>query len=57
MNQLRLALSVAGLALAALSVALDDQRLGWGAIALLAASLIIRLVQRHSGTGKPDAEG
>lgn len=54
MNRLRLALSVAGLALAALSVARDDRRLGWAAIALLAGALIIRLALRGNGT--PGAE-
>jgi Flp pilus assembly protein TadB len=46
MNRARFGLVVAGFVLALLSVALDDHRLAWGAIALLTASLIIRLVLR-----------
>jgi hypothetical protein len=43
---LRAGLVVAGLALAGITVLLDSPRLGWGAIALLVGSLIIRLLQR-----------
>jgi hypothetical protein len=46
MTRLRLGLVIAGFVLALLSVALDDHRLAWGAIALLTASLIIRLILR-----------
>lgn len=46
MNRLRLALALAGFLLALVSVALDDRQLAWGAIALLTASLILRLVLR-----------
>ena len=46
MNRLRLGLAIAGFVLALMSVAVDDSQLGWGAIALLAASLILRLVLR-----------
>lgn len=46
MNRLRLGLAIAGFVLALLSVAVDDSQLGWGAIALLAASLILRLALR-----------
>jgi len=56
MNRLRLGLVIAGFILALLSVTLDDRRLAWGAIALLTASLILRLLLRKrektkSGTG------
>jgi hypothetical protein len=37
---------IAGLALAGITVLLDSPRLGWGAIALLVGSLIVRLLQR-----------
>jgi hypothetical protein len=44
---LRVGLSLGGFAAALLAVSLDDRRFTWAAIALLAASLIIRLVQRR----------
>jgi hypothetical protein len=47
MNRLRLGLVVAGFVLALVSVILDDHYLAWGAIALLTASLILRLVLRN----------
>jgi hypothetical protein len=43
---LRIGLALAGFAVAVLAVALDDRQLGWGAIALLIGSLIVRLLQR-----------
>jgi hypothetical protein len=46
MNHLRLGLAVSGFVLALLAVALDDTRLAWGAIALLAGSAIVRLILR-----------
>jgi len=54
-NALRLGFSLAGFVVALLSIALDDGRLAWGAIALLTASLIVRLLQRKQGDGRPDA--
>ncbi len=42
----RRVLTLAGFAVALLAVAADDVRLGWGAIALLVASLLVRLLQR-----------
>lgn len=54
MNALRLGLSLAGFVLAVLSITLDDRRLVWGAIALLAGSLLLRILQRNqdnSGSG------
>ena len=46
---LRIGLAVAGFAVALLAVALGDRQIGWGAIALLIGSLIVRLLQpgRH----------
>jgi hypothetical protein len=46
---LRLGLAVAGFAAAVLAVLLDQPRVVWGAIALLTASLIVRLLQRRNG--------
>ncbi len=48
MSLLRIGLVVAGLALAGITVLLDSPRLGWGAIALLVGSLIVRLLQRSN---------
>jgi hypothetical protein len=44
----RLGLSLAGMVVAVVAIMLDDRRVIWGAIALLAASLILRLAQ-HRG--------
>jgi hypothetical protein len=49
MTRLRLGLAFAGFAVALLAVAADQQRLAWGAIALLSGSLIVRLIQRRGG--------
>jgi uncharacterized membrane protein YfcA len=46
MSRLRIASALAGFVAALLSVALDDTRLAWAAIVLLAASLILRLLLR-----------
>lgn len=46
MNRLRLAFAFFGFVLAFLSVALDDIRLGWAAIAVLLIALIARLILR-----------
>ena len=58
MIQLRIASALAGFVAALLSVALDDKRLAWMAIALLTVSLILRLIlrkreNRQSGTDRP----
>jgi membrane protein implicated in regulation of membrane protease activity len=47
MMQLRIAFALAGFVAALFSVALEDDRLAWAAIALLAVSLILRLVLRR----------
>jgi hypothetical protein len=51
-NQIRLGLSLTGMVLAVLAVMLNDRRLVWGAIALLATSLLLRAVARRRGPGQ-----
>jgi membrane protein implicated in regulation of membrane protease activity len=48
MNALRLAFAMAGFVAAILAVATDLRWVGWLAIALLAAALLFRLLQRNS---------
>jgi hypothetical protein len=50
-NRIRLGLSLAGMVVAVLAVMRNDRRLVWGAIALLAASLLLRVVARRRGPG------
>jgi Flp pilus assembly protein TadB len=57
MNRLRIGSALAGFVLALLSVALDDHRLAWAAIAVLAASLLIRLVRRKRESRKSQGDG
>lgn len=45
-NQVRLALSLSGMVVAVLAILLNDRRVVWGAIALLAASLFLRVLAR-----------
>lgn len=45
---LRLGLALGGFAVALLAVAFEDKRLGWGAIALLAGSLLVRVIERRA---------
>jgi hypothetical protein len=54
MKYLRLLLALGGFVVAALSVALDDHRLGWLAIALLLISLLLRLTQRKRAAPADD---
>jgi hypothetical protein len=54
-NQLKLGLALAGLLLAVVSVAWEDRRLAWGAIALLTGSLIVRLLIRKRENGNSDS--
>jgi hypothetical protein len=51
MNRTRIGFALAGFVAALLSVALDDRRLGWAAIALLATALVLRLIlgKRENG--------
>ena len=46
MSRLRIAFALAGFVAALLSVARDDNRLAWLAIALLIVSLILRILLR-----------
>jgi hypothetical protein len=50
-NRLRLGFALFGFVLALLSLALDDVRLGWAAIAVLLASLIARVILRKRASG------
>jgi hypothetical protein len=49
-NRVRLVLSLTGMVVAVAAIMLEDRRVVWGAIALLAASIILRLVQRRRGS-------
>jgi hypothetical protein len=49
---LRLGLAFGGFAVALLAVAFEDQRFGWGAIVLLAGSLLVRVVERRRSRGQ-----
>lgn len=57
MNQLRLGLALAGFVVALLSVALNNRRLAWAAIALLIGSLILRLILRKRDSTRPGSDG
>jgi len=52
----RIGLALAGFAVALLALAFDDHRVAWVAIALLAASLLIRLLTRRSVSDRSDIE-
>jgi hypothetical protein len=54
-NRLRIAFALLGFVLALLSVALDDVRLGWAAIAVLLVSAIARLMLRKKKDQSSDA--
>jgi hypothetical protein len=47
MTRLRIGLGLAGLVVAVAAVALDNPRVTWAGIALLTASLIVRVLQRR----------
>lgn len=51
-NRIRLGLSLAGMVVAVVAIMLNDRRVVWGAIALLAASLLLRVVARRRGPGE-----
>ena len=54
LNRIRLGLSLTGMVVAVLAIMLNDRRLVWGAIAVLAGSLLLRAVARRR---PPDAGG
>jgi hypothetical protein len=55
LHQVRLGLSLSGMVVAVVAIMLNDRRIVWGAIALLAASLLLRLVARkRRSTGGDD---
>ncbi len=49
--RVRLALSLSGMVLAVVAIMTNDRRVLWGAVALLAASLILRFFQRGNRQG------
>ena len=49
LNQVRLGLSLSGMVVAVVAIMLNDRRVVWGAITLLAASLLLRLIARRRG--------
>jgi|RhiMethySRZTD1v2_1073278.scaffolds.fasta_scaffold644207_2 Flp pilus assembly protein TadB len=51
LHQVRLLLSLSGMVVAVVAIMLNDRRFVWGAIALLAASLLLRLVARRRDKG------
>jgi hypothetical protein len=51
LHQVRLGLSLSGMIVAIVAIMLNDRRIVWGAIALLAASLLLRIVAWHRGKG------
>lgn len=57
MRYARLGLAVAGFIAALLSIYLDDRQFGWGAIALLIGSLILRLLSQKRGGRKSGDRG
>ena len=48
-NRIRLGLSLTGMVVAVLAIMLNDRRLVWGAVGVLAASLLLRVVARRRG--------
>jgi hypothetical protein len=54
LNRVRLALSLGGMLVAVVAIMLDDRRIVWGAIVLLAASLLLRLLGRRGRPGGGD---
>ena len=51
LGRVRLALSLSGMVVAVIAIMLDDRRIVWGAIALLAVSLLLRLLGRRGRPG------
>ena len=56
MNRLRLGFAIGGFVLALLGVVLNHSRLVWAAIAVLAASAILRLIFHKRGEKKADGD-
>jgi hypothetical protein len=56
LNHVRLGLSLSGMVVAVVAIMLDDRRIVWGAIALLAASLILRLIIRKRRSAEGSGE-
>jgi len=56
MSRLRIAFALAGFVAALLSVALNEERIAWLAIALLLVSLILRMILRKREE-RPPADG
>ena len=54
MNFVRIGFAVAGFVLALISIALNNTRLGWAAIAMLLVSVIARLTLRKRMDSTPD---
>jgi hypothetical protein len=56
LTKVRLGLSLTGMVVAVIAIMLNDRRIVWGAIALLAASLLLRLVAGRRRPGGADKE-
>jgi Flp pilus assembly protein TadB len=56
LNQVRLGLSLSGMVVAVVAIMLNDRRIVWGAVVLLAASLLLRLVARGRRSRSGDNE-
>lgn len=56
MTRLRLGFAIAGFILALLSVTANDRRLAWAAIALLTASLALRVLFRRRRNARSDRD-
>jgi hypothetical protein len=48
LRAIKLGLSVAGLTLAIVAIAVDDPRLTWGAIVLLTVAVVLRFIGKRS---------
>jgi uncharacterized membrane protein YfcA len=56
MSRLRIAFAFGGFVAALLSVALNDDRIAWLAIALLVVSLILRIILRKRESNLPNTD-
>lgn len=57
MTYLRLGLAFGGFTAGLLAVAFQDERFGWGAILLLAGSLLVRVIERRESSRSESPEG